>query len=755
MSVDAELIEIFLEESRENLDQVDLDLIALEADPRDGELLARVFRAMHTIKGTCGFLGFDHLQALAHSGEDLLAALRSGARELDEPATTALLHLVDRIREVLDTVAATGTEPVDDNDALIAELASQLPGAQVPGPPAPRAPQTPELSRPAEPPPVSKPSPPVALDPSPAPAPTPSLAQPSSHPSAPSSGQAGGETNSVRVSVAILDRLSDLVGELTLARLQLGDLIDPDDGPAAATFHQLTLLTRALQDDVMLARLEPIGTVTSKMRRLARDLAAGLGRNVRVELSGQDVGVDRAINEILRDPLTHLVRNAIDHGIEDPADRLSLGKPAEALVRIDAAVAGGRVQIRVSDDGRGIDVDRLVAKAVGSGRITAQRAAAMGREEKLALVFLPGVSTATRVTEISGRGVGMDVVWSNLDRVGGSVEIESTPGAGTEFCINVPMTLAIIPALIVRCAGQRFALAQVDIESVAHVPASDLARSTHEVDGRLFLRRAEGLVPLICLAGPLGLGRPGKAMLADSGLDIVVVRRPDLRYGLVVEGISDNTEAVVKPLPEAIRGVPLYSGVTILADGSPALILDLGAVSDVAGIEHARTHAQAPDPHARAAGEPGGPAVSLLLAEAQDGRHVAFPAQQLRRIESVRAQDVQRLGDQEVLVRPGGLVPLQRVGGQPGPGATAGPAAATFQAAVFARGPRDSVAVALRTVLDVCEVPEAQIDRQGHDGLPPSVRVAGMVAELLDPELGHEHHLEAAAWSDSPSVGLT
>ncbi|MBV9041667.1 MAG: chemotaxis protein CheA [Acidimicrobiia bacterium] len=688
-SNDAEIIELFLEESRENLDQFDRDLVALEAAPADTELLARVFRTVHTVKGTCGFLGFTKLEALSHAGEDLLGALRAGDVALDAGITSSLLTLGDRIRTVLDVVESTGTEADDDHAALIAELEGHL-GPQHAS----------------------------AADAYPVPA-----------PSAPAAGgqpPTRASENTVRVDVGVLDTLMDLVGELVLARNQIAEIaaVD-DDGPLTLPYRQLRLATSELQEGVRQARLQPIGTVTSRFRRIVRDLAVGVGKQVRVEIEGEEVGVDKAINEALGDPLLHLVRNAVDHGIEAPADRVAAGKPAEGTVRISAMHSGGRVEIQVSDDGRGVDPARLVDRAVASGVLAPEAATALSERDALELMFHPGLSTKEEVTNLSGRGVGMDVVRSSLDQVGGSVEVTSEPGRGTLFRISVPLTLTIMPAVVIWCGGQRYAIPQIEVEEVVSLDAAQAAASVDDVAGARIYRLRGQLLPLVDLATQLGAPPP-----EGDGLTIAVVESASKRYGLIVDRVGDMTEMVVKPLTKATRGIPVFAGVTILGDGVPSLVLDGAGLATRAGIT---TPTAEPTGTVAAAGVENDP--GLLVLSTPDGGRVAVELGRVQRLEHVPVASVERVGRREVLQYGDTILPLLRVeqvlsnGLEPAPD-EAGAALPT----VVCQSSAGLVGLVVGHVEDIVPTVATPIRGGGRRGVAGSVVVDDRVTELLDVE---------------------
>jgi two-component system chemotaxis sensor kinase CheA len=603
VNVDEELVEAFLEESHENLDQLDLDLVALESRPHDPELLARVFRAIHTIKGTSGFLGYERLQSLSHSGEDLLSALRAGDLTIDADITTSLLALVDAIREILRHIAADGHEGDDDlgDRHIVADLQRHLTTTAEP-----------EATQ-------AHPTPAPAREPAPADAET-----------------------TVRVDIAVLDRLQDLVGELTLTRNRIGAAIASDDGSVAQSYQELRLLSGELRDEVMQARLQPIGAVIGKIPRIVRSLATELGKSVQVDVTGEHVGVDRTIIEALRDPLTHLVRNALDHGIETPDERILAGKPAQAHVRIDATLEAGRVQIDVSDDGRGIAVDLIVGKAVSLGILTADQAAALPEDERLDLMFRSGLSSRETVSTVSGRGVGMDVVRAHLERIGGSVGVWTAPGVGSRFRLTVPLTLAIAAAVTVRCVGQWYVIPQVDVERILVV--ADGSEGA-EAQGAGILHRNGSPLPLVDLAASLGLPASERAAA------VVAVKSHGRAFGLLVHEVGDGMEAVVKPLPTTLRSVPIYAGVTILADGRPALILDTAGIGAEAGIpataREAVVEALAPDR-----------SVPLLLATGQAGERIAFPLRAVHRLEHFRAASIERSEAFDVIRYGDVLLPL-------------------------------------------------------------------------------------------------
>lgn len=704
MTVDDELVEAFLEESDENLNQLDLDLVALEDNPQDPELLARIFRTIHTIKGTCGFLGFGNLERLSHAGEDLLARLRSGEVVLDEAITTSLLSLVDEVRGVLAVVAETGTEGDADHSAVIADLRRHLP-------PAPADDEAPT--------PTAAPAPAAAPSPTPT-APPPAAAAPAATPAPPSAAR---EESTVRIDVAVLDALQDLVGELTLARMRLGDFV-PDDGPLALSYNRLTAITRELQDTVMRARLQPIATATGRLRRIVRDVAAAEGKTVHLVIEGEDVTVDKAINEILRDPLVHLVRNAVDHGIEPPAERAAAGKAAQATLLIKASLIGGGVHIDVTDDGRGINVERIVEKAIAAGRVTPAQAASMTDSERMALLFQPGVSTAEQVTTISGRGVGMDVVRAGLEQVGGSIEAASEPGRGTSFRINVPLTLAILPAIIVDCGPCRFTVPQTDVLAVARVSDDEWDERIHTIGEARFLRYHGTLLPLIDLAEFLAIESTSDRR---SATEIVVIRKQDRSYGLIVDAVQDDVDAVVKPLPRAIRGLGQYAGTTVLSDGRPSLILETAAPAAAAEL-----HSRSSEPEARTE-----PAVAnnrpLLITVSIGDESVAIPLNRVRRLERVEVARVERSGRHDVLQYHGEVLAVADLGTLLGVHPAAGDRVdRDTTAVVVCRGDHPDIGLLVDAIGDIEQAPADHPEADDTLGTLGRYVLGGRVTQVLD-----------------------
>ena len=701
MTEDDEIVQAFLEESGENLDQLDRDLVELEARPRDPELLAQVYRAIHTVKGTCGFLGYDRLEALTHAGEDLLDALRSERLLLDVEIVTALLGLNDAVRAALARIAATGEEGPDAHQSTIAALTACLNRTDSPSTAGREETAAPEQI--------------AVLEETEPPAPATAALE-----------------SSVRVEVAVLDRLKDLVGELILARSQIGNVAaETEEGPLVLPYRQLRRVTAALQENIMQARLQPVGAVTGKFPRIARDLAGSMGKRIRVELDGEDVGVDKAVNESLRDALLHLVRNTVDHGIESPAERVAAGKDPEGRLCIRASHEGGRIRLELSDDGRGIDPRGLAARAVSAGLITRECADALSSGECMELMFMPGLSTKAEITTVSGRGVGMDIVRTNLNQIGGSIEVSSELGRGTVFRIDVPLTLAVVPIVQVWSGGGRYALPQLHVQEVVHLDPAAVHSSVDDVDGARIHRLRERLLPLVELADQLGV--TAAATPAD-GLMIVVVEIHGKRFGLVVDAVGDTTEVVVEPLTRATRSIAVFAGVTILADGRPTLIVDLNALAAAAGVVAVRDDR----PREVEVSDDVVDESSVLLATGFGGGHLAVSLSAVRRLERFPCQLVQRSGEVDVVQYGDAILPLLRLDAllpdsrADGNGAS-GPAAEHVQTIVChsSGGP---VGLVVERIHDVVPEPSAPAQPSSRRGVIRRLVIDDRVTELLDVE---------------------
>ncbi|CAM3442441.1 chemotaxis protein CheA [Nocardioides dubius] len=762
MDEDTEIIAEFLVESHENLDQLDRDLVALEQDPTSRELLSSIFRAIHTIKGTSGFLAFGRLEELAHVGENLLARLRDGDLLLTGDLTGVLLRMVDTTRALLALIEETasdadpgtasgtpsGTGTVDVA-SVVAELRAALTPESAPMSPegarvvAEGAPMAAESDSPSDPPhAAASPLPPTVLVLPPAEpealiapaasapsaattAPSATIAAPSGAIAAPSgeeeTGKRGVVDATVRVDVDLLDNLVQLVGELVLTRNQILQRSDSgDDIELTRAAQRLDLVASELQESVMQTRMQPIGQVWAKMPRIVRDLANQLGREVTLLTEGHDTELDRSLLEALKGPLTHLVRNALDHGIEPPQQRLAAGKSATGTLSLRARHESGQVVVEIADDGRGLDHAKIAETAVRRGVITSEEASRMDAKELTGLLFRPGFSTAETVTNVSGRGVGMDVVRTNIERIGGTVDITSQPGHGTTCRVRIPLTLAIIPALIVEQGGQRYALPQANLVELVRV--DDLAGQVHELAGAPVLRLRGHLLPLVDLGGVLRLG-PAHDPEQQTALTVVVVQADDVRFGLCVGDVHDTQEIVVKPIGRQLKPLAVYAGATIMGDGSVALILDVGGIAQTHGLGATPVAEDA----AEAVTEDG---TALLVLEVGSGRRAALPLAAISRLEEFALSQIEHSGRDEVVQYRDGILPLVRLAPAIGLAETRSEEP-LVSVVVHDRG-GERVGIVIDRVLDIVEATSQRSEVGRRPGVLGSLVLQDRVTDLVD-----------------------
>ena len=743
-----DLITEFIAEAREGIEALDSELVRFEQAPDNPHLLGEVFRLIHTIKGTCGFLGLVRLQAVAHAAETVLGGFRDGSVSVTQDAVSAVLEAVDVIRSLIEGLATAGVETSGDDQPLIRRLEAatrvsatveaalvkdpksaqpllnrvggeatldaacemtigklgDLPGAQSLAAVDPDRLQSalrdglcaaargfgdaahfagqirgltqekpvdglvvallqaianglrildiaptdieelvalvsPNLSAaPATPPPAVQARPQAAPPPPTIPAATAPLE------TEPSSAQ------TIRVSVDALEHMMTVVSEMVLIRNQLLQLLRLEpESPFSAPLHRLNQVTSELQEGVMTTRMQPINGAWAKLPRLVRDLANDLGKKVELIMKGQDTELDRQVLELIKDPLTHMVRNAADHGLETPQERLVAGKAEIGRITLSARHESGAIVIEMSDDGRGLSASRIRAKALSSGIVTPQQAEAMSDAEARHLIFLPGFSTASEVTAVSGRGVGMDVVRTNIEKIGGTIELSSVEGAGTRFSIQIPLTLTIVSALIVECCGERFAMPQTGV--VELVSASNASGRTIEyIDGAAVLRLRDRLLPLISLQTLLGL--PGENA-RDADACIIVAKVGAFSFGVIVDRVFDTEEIVVKPVSSVLRHLKLYSGATILGDGAVIMILDFKGMAQDAG----QGAASAEEETATAVASTG-EKVAILLFRAGDTTLKAVPLASVSRIEEIDGGQVEHVDGRSVIQYRGRLMPL-------------------------------------------------------------------------------------------------
>jgi two-component system chemotaxis sensor kinase CheA len=639
-----DLTKEFLAESQEGLDRMERCLTELELRPDDTRLVDEIFRAVHTIKGTTGFLGFERLEKLAHAGEHLLGSLRDGRLAVTSDLISGLLKLLDGLRAILTLIEETGVEGTrsgDEDGELIAELVL-LNGAMAPEE------VDPELLHAVVDAGEAVESPISDQEDS-------KVSEVSSVPlvsAANNERNGGGSDKTLRIDVDVLNRMMNLVGELVLTRNQLLQS-DRTAGNFPELARRLDSVTADLRETVMQARMQPMGNLFGRFPRMVRDLARTCGRNVRIEFSGQETGLDKSLLEAIKDPLTHAVRNAVDHGIEAPAERVLSGKPAEGCVQLKAFQQSGSVVVEVCDDGAGIPIERVREKAIERGLVTKEQAAAMSEREILQLIFLPGFSTAAAVTTVSGRGVGMDVVRANVEKVGGSVEVESRRGEGTTLRLRVPLTLAIVPSLIVRSAGQYFALPQNALVELVDVPQREFAAVVKQIGCAELYCLRERLLPMVRLDRLLGLEENSTEIGKD--LAMAVLEADGCRYGLVVDELMSPEEIVVKPLSPVLREKGLFSGATVLGNGTLALILDVAAIAVRAGVKPVEDESSEPDGDTPGmqAGEP------FLIFEDRAQEQTALPLDVVERIESVAVDRIEYVEGRPLLQYRGAMLQLK------------------------------------------------------------------------------------------------
>lgn len=712
-----DILREFLVESNEGLDQVERDMLALEQQPDDLDRLASVFRCVHTIKGTSGFLALPVLEHVAHVGESVLSLLRDGELRFGSEVADTLLQLIDALRGILQAIESTGGEGDTDHAPLLARL-TQL-QQHVPG------------AAPAQ--------TPVAA-PAPAPAPvvaeaTPAIADPAeiaqavaavrAESAVPVDGGHVGDT-SIRVDVALLDKLMTLVGELVLARNQvLQHKVATDDVQFIATAQRLDVITTELQEGVMKTRMQPIGGVWSKLPRVVRDLSQSIGKLVRLEMEGKETELDKTLIEAIKDPLVHIVRNAVDHGIEAPDVRRAAGKAAEGVLRLRAYHEGGQVNIEIIDDGGGINPERVRQTAIKRGVVTEAQSQRMSERELIALVFEPGFSTAEKVTNVSGRGVGMDVVRTNIERIGGTIDLQSRLGEGTTLKIKIPLTLAIIPALLVSAGEERFAIPQVSLLELVRLEGEQIRGGIELIHGAPVYRLRGRLLPLVHLSRSLGMHRD---IENQETMTIVVLRADDRQFGLVVDAVSDTEEIVVKPLGKRLKGLQAYAGATIMGDGRVALILDvmgLAQSSHVLSGTRERVVAEAEqkiEENAQAR-------ETLLVVAVGDQGRVAVPLSTVARLEKFPASAVESSSSRRVVQYRGRIMPLLDVSSYLGAPCTTDDEA--LNVVVYQRGTH-SVGLVVGQIVDIVEQVITVRDAVRRRGTLGAVVVQGSVTDLLD-----------------------
>ena len=716
---DQEIITEFLIESNENLARLDQEMVELERRPKDTQLLASVFRTIHTIKGTCGFLGFGKLEAIAHLGESLLSRLRDGELDLTPELVTVILQVVDATKRILLSIEATGAEGDENHDALI----QRLKGASGPKAPAPAPP--PEASSPAPKPAVA----PVAS--------APEIGQPpretegalaQSETENTTSQKASAVSDStIRVDVGLLDKLMNLVGELVLTRNQILQFnARQEDTTLNTTSQRLNLITTELQAGVMKTRMQPIGVVWNKLPRLVRDLATSSGKQIQLEMDGADTELDKTIIEAIKDPLTHIVRNCCDHGIEKPEVRLRNGKPAAGKLSLRAFHEGGQVNIEISDDGSGVDLARVKKKAIEKGLMRSDQIERMTEREVLGLIFLPGFSTAPQVTSVSGRGVGMDVVKTNIEKIGGAADLVSRPGEGATVKLKIPLTLAIIPGLVVKNSGERFVIPQVSLLELIRLE-EDSGKSTIEwIHGTPVYRHRDRLLPITYLSQVLGQA----ATQNSDAVNIVVLQAEDRQFGLVVDDIQDTQEIVVKPLGKQLKGLSCYAGATIMGDGRVALILDVLGIGQLSGVvQESREQTKADTRHKDRSDRD---RQAFLLFRAGAFERLAVPLALVARLEEFPKSKIEHAGGRRVVQYRGKILSLVSLTSiLHGDAGEAIEFPDPLQVVVFGNG-EHTIGLLVDQILDIVQETVEMRQPSQCRGMLGSAVIGGKVTDILD-----------------------
>jgi two-component system chemotaxis sensor kinase CheA len=679
-----DLLREFLTETSEHLDIVDVELVRFEQDPNNEKILSNIFRLVHTIKGTCGFLGLPRLEALAHAAETLMGKFRDGM-PVTSQAVSLILTTLDRIKELLAELEANAAEPEGSDEDLIGDLERMAteepaPAAAAPAEAAPGSLTYQVLERPLKPGEVSlddlerafretagpdetpeetvvAAAKPEATKPAakPAPAPAKEAAKADKGEGPAENSESGLKVQTIRVNVDTLEHLMTMVSELVLTRNQLLEIARrQDDNSYKVPLQRLSHVTAELQEGVMKTRMQPIGNAWQKLPRVIRDLSSELGKKIELVMQGSETELDRQVLEVIKDPLTHMVRNSADHGIESPTERRALGKPERGTIRLNAYHEGGTITIEISDDGKGLNYAAIRKKAVERGVASDAEIERMSDAQIAKFIFHPGFSTAQAVTAVSGRGVGMDVVKTNIELIGGTIEIRSEEGKGTIFTIKIPLTLAIVAALIVSARDQRFAIPQVAVLELVRIkPGSD--HSIERINGTPVLRLRDRLLPIVPISKVLGL--PGaEAEAGDEGF-VVVTQVGRQRFGILVDGVFHTEEIVVKPMSTKLRHIQLFSGNTILGDGAVVLIIDPNGLARTVGSGAEDNRFSVEEDTGQETVEDN-ETVTLLVFRGGGEGHKAVPLSLVTRLEEIDASKIEWVGGRPLIQYRGHLMPL-------------------------------------------------------------------------------------------------
>lgn len=778
-----DLLREFLTETFESLDTVDNQLVRFEQEPNNAKILDNIFRLVHTIKGTCGFLGLPRLEALAHAAETLMGKFRDGMPVTGE-AVTLILTTIDRIKDILGGLEATEAEPEGEDGDLIGELerlsmrtpeelAAELgeapplaeavedDAAEAPAEAAPAEPAVAEgtlvaqtLERPLRPGEVSldelerafretaieveaPPLVPAAQQDAPAPAaaaPAAEAAKPAPKPAAKAAKKANDQeaapaegdriaNQSIRVNVDTLEHLMTMVSELVLTRNQLLEISRRhEDTEFKVPLQRLSTVTAELQDGVMKTRMQPIGNAWQKLPRIVRDLASELGKHIELEMHGADTELDRQVLDLIKDPLTHMVRNSADHGLEKPEERVRNGKPEQGTIRLSAYHEGGHIVICIADNGRGLDTERIKAKALANGLVTEADVEKMTEAQIHKFIFAPGFSTAAEVTSVSGRGVGMDVVRTNIDQIGGTIEIKSVAGEGSSVTIKIPLTLAIVSALIVEAGGDRFAIPQLAVVELVRARANSEHRIERIKDTPV-LRLRDKLLPLMHLKKLLHIDDGTGSTEPENGF-IVVTQVGSQTFGIVVDAVFHTEEIVVKPMSTKLRHIGMFSGNTILGDGAVIMIVDPNGIAQALGTSVSAQHDLSEQSAATRAASTE-QLTSLLVFRSGSPQPKAVPLSLVTRLEEIAADKIETSNGRYMVQYRDQLMPLVLMEG------VAVATTGVQPILVFADEDR-SMGLVVDEIVDIVEE-HLQIQvGSSREGILGSAVIKGLATEVID-----------------------
>ena len=738
-----DLLREFVTETNESLDVVDVELVRFEQDPNNAKILDNIFRLVHTIKGTCGFLGLPRLEALAHAAETVMGKFRDGLPATND-AVTVILATIDRIKEILESLERDQREPEGADADLIADLERiaerTLAAARK------QAAEPARVLRPGE---VSLDELERAFHDTPVDPPAIKGAKADKTGKAKPVEEAAKEddavksgSQSIRVTVDTLEQLMTMVSELVLTRNQLLEIVRRhDDSEFKTPLQRLSNVTAELQEGVMKTRMQPIGNAWQKFPRIVRDLCNELGKKIELELQGAETELDRQVLDLIKDPLTHMLRNSADHGLETPAERRAAGKSEQGHIRLSAYHEGGHIVIRIADDGRGLDTARIKAKAVAQGLVSEADIEKMSEAQIHKFIFAAGFSTATTVTNVSGRGVGMDVVRTNIDQIGGAIDVKSIAGVGLSFTIKIPLTLAIVAALIVESSGERFAIPQLSVVELVRARKGGDHR-IERIKDTTVLRLRDKLLPLARLSRLLGTDADADREV-ESGF-IVVTQVGSQTFGIVVDSVFHTEEIVVKPMSTKLRHIAMFSGNTILGDGAVIMIIDPNGVAQAIGstVTSQMIVEAAHDRVEEAAEE----ATSLLVFRAGSTQPKAVPLSLITRLEEIDARKIELSNGRHMVQYRGQLMPLISMNSSvniKGEGAQ--------PLLVFSDGAR-SMALVVDEIIDIVEDRLAIQVTSDVPGVLGSAVIKGQATEIVD--VGHFLPLAFEDWfrrKDNPT----